>query len=116
MSEDDTTMSGEDDLSRLDAMSESALHQAALDDPDAQPMTHQQLASMQRVVRSKTIRRALGLTEEEFSARYQISLTTIRDWEAGRVQPDQTAKAYLKAIAGDPFGVGRSLTAGSRAA
>ena len=59
--------------------------------------------------RAKTLRRALGLTQEEFAARFQIPLGTLRDWEQGRAEPDQTARAYLRAIAGDPTAVHRAL-------
>jgi putative transcriptional regulator len=64
---------------------------------------------MQRVPRVKTLRRALKLTQQEFAARYQIPLGTLRDWEQARAEPDQPARAYLKAIAGDPEGVRRAL-------
>ena len=59
--------------------------------------------------RHGTLRRALGLTQEEFSARYHIPLGTLRDWEQGRTEPDQPARTYLMAIAGDPEGVLRAL-------
>jgi len=64
---------------------------------------------MKRVPRTKTMRRALGLTQEEFAARFHIPLGTLRDWEQGRAEPDQTAKAYLRAIAGDAQAVQRAL-------
>ena len=64
---------------------------------------------MRRVPRVKTLRRALRLTQEQFAARYQIPLGTLRDWEQARAEPDQPARAYLKAIAGDPEGVQRAL-------
>lgn len=64
---------------------------------------------MRRVSRTKTLRRALGLTQEKFAARYQIPLGTLRNWEQGRAEPDQPARAYLKAIAGDPEAVQRAL-------
>ena len=64
---------------------------------------------MKRVPRAKTLRRALGLTQEEFATRYHIPVGTLRDWEQGRSEPDQPAKAYLKAIAGDPDAVSRAL-------
>ena len=57
----------------------------------------------------KTLRRALGLTQEEFAARYCIPLGTLRDWEQGRTQPDQPARAYIKIIAIDPDWVSRAL-------
>ena len=83
-------------------MSEAEVHAATLADPDGQPLTPERLAKVKRVPRDKTLRRAFGLTQEEFAARYQISVGTLLDWEQGRVQPDQPARAYLKAIAGNP--------------
>ncbi len=92
-------------------MTEEEVHAAALRDPDAQPLTSEQMARMRRVPRAKTLRRALGLTQEEFAARYQIPLGTLRDWEQGRAEPDQPARAYLKAIAGNPEAVRCALQA-----
>ena len=64
---------------------------------------------MKRVPRAKTLRRALGMTQEEFATRFHIPLGTLRDWEQGRAEPDQTARAYLRAIAGDAAAVQRAL-------
>ncbi len=52
----------------LPAMTAAEVHAAALADPDAQPWTPEQLAKARRVPRAKTLRRALGLTQEEFAA------------------------------------------------
>ena len=90
-------------------MTDDEVMAAALSDPDAQPLTEAQLASMKRVPRAKTLRRALGLTQEEFATRYHIPVGTLRDWEQGRSEPDQPARAYLAVIAGDPEGVCRTL-------
>ena len=92
-------------------MNDEAVTAAALRDPDAQPLTDADLARMKRVPRTKTLRRALGLTQEEFAARYHIPLGTLRDWEQGRCEPDQPARAYLTVIAHDPEGVHRALQA-----
>ena len=92
-------------------MTEEKIHAAALADPDAQPLTEDDLKRMKRVPRSKTLRRALHLTQEEFAARYHIPIGTLRDWEQGRCEPDQTAKTYLRVIAHDPEGVSRLLEA-----
>jgi putative transcriptional regulator len=97
------------DWKRLREMSEAEVHAAASADPEAQPLSDEKLAQMRRVPRAKTLRRALGLTQEEFAARYQIPIGTLRDWEQGRAEPDQPARAYLKAIAGDPEAVQRAL-------
>ncbi len=53
------------DWSALDAMTEEEKHAAALSDPDAQPITKEKWERMKRVPRTKTIRRALGLSQEE---------------------------------------------------
>ncbi len=103
------------DWSRADAMTEDEVRAAALKDPDAQPLTETRLARMRPVPRTKTMRRALGLTQEAFAARYHIPLGTLRDWEQGRAEPDQTARAYLTVIARDPESVSRALESGPHA-
>lgn len=100
------------DWSRADAMTEEQRHAATLADPDAQPLTPERLAGMRQTPRLKIIRRALGLTQEEFAARFQIPLGTLRDWEQGAAEPDQASRAYLRAIAGDPVAVQRAPAAG----
>ncbi len=95
-------------------MSDEDVHAAALADPDAQPLTEADFTRMKRVPRIKTLRRALRMTQEEFATRYHIPLGTLRDWEQGRSEPDQPARAYLQAIAGDPEGVFRALEVGPR--
>jgi putative transcriptional regulator len=77
-------------------------------------MTSEQLRSARRVPRIKTLRRALALTQEEFAARYHIPIGTLRDWEQGRCEPDQPARAYLTVIARDPDGVKRALNGNPR--
>lgn len=99
------------DWVRLRGMSDEEVHAAALADPDAQPLMDEQLARMRLVPRTKTLRRVLGLTQEEFAARFQIPIGTLRDWEQGRAEPDQTARAYLRAIAGDAAAVQQALQA-----
>jgi len=64
---------------------------------------------MKRTPQAKVIRRALALTQEEFSVRYHIPLGTLRDWEQGRAEPDQPTQAYLKIIAREPERVERVL-------
>jgi putative transcriptional regulator len=91
------------------AMTEAEIEAAAAADPDARPMTPEELRKARRVPRVKTLRRALRLTQQEFAARYQIPLGTLRDWEQGRTEPDQPARAYLTVIAHDPEGALRAL-------
>jgi putative transcriptional regulator len=95
-------------------MTDEEVHAAAMADPDARPMTPEQMAKGRRVPRVKTLRRALGLTQDEFAARYHIPLGTLRDWEQGRTEPDQPARAYLRVIASDPDWVSHALANGHR--
>jgi len=97
------------DWRRFDAMTEMQRHQAAINDPDARPLSEQDFARMKRTPQVKIIRRALGLSQDDFAARYHIPLGTLRDWEQGRVEPDQAARAYLKVIAREPETVREAL-------
>ena len=101
------------DWSASDALTDEQIHAAALADPDAQPLTEERLASMRRVSRAGSVRRALSLSQEEFAARYHIPLGTLRDWEQGRFEPDAAARAYLAVIAREPDVVRRALESDS---
>src|SRR6516162_3012105 len=90
------------DWSRFDAMSEAERHEAALNDPDAQPLTEADLARIKPTPQVKVIRRALGLSQEDFAACYHIPIETLRDWEEARIEPDPAACAYLRVIATEP--------------
>jgi putative transcriptional regulator len=94
---------------RFDSMTDKERHAAALSDPDARPLTEKDLARLKRTPQVKIIRRALGLSQDEFAARYQIPIGTLRDWEQGRATPDQAARAYLKVIARNPEAVEKAL-------
>ncbi len=103
------------DWSRLDAMTGAEKHAAALSDPDNRPLTEEDMRRMKRTPRAKVIRRALGLSQEDFAARYRIPIGTLRDWEQGRVEPDQAARAYLTVIARDPEAVRKALNSANPA-
>ena len=90
-------------------MTAEQIEAAARTDPDAQPFSAADLARMKHTPRAKLIRRALGITQEEFAARFRIPLGTLRDWEQGAKEPDQAARAYLTVIARDPDAVRRAL-------
>jgi putative transcriptional regulator len=104
-----TTDKHQHDWSAFDAMTEEEKHAAAMSDPDARPLTEEDFKRMKRVPRAKTLRRALGLSQEQFAARFHIPLGTLRDWEQGRAEPDQAARAYLQVIATAPEVVRKAL-------
>ncbi len=41
------------------------------------------------------IRKRLGLSQSRFAEKFNLSVATVRDWEQGRRQPDQTARTLL---------------------
>ncbi|MEZ5862782.1 MAG: helix-turn-helix domain-containing protein [Geminicoccaceae bacterium] len=98
------------DWAAFDALTDDQVHKGAQGDPDNPPLTGQDVKRMRRTPPARIIRRALGLSQEEFAARFQIPLGTLRDWEQGRTEPDQAARAYLKVIAGEPDTVRRILS------
>ena len=98
------------DLSAALAMTAEERTAAAISDPDARPMTDDEWNAAPRVPRIKIIRRALGLSQEDFALRFQIPLGTVRDWEQGRKQPDAAARAYLRVIAREPDTVWKALS------
>jgi putative transcriptional regulator len=102
------------DWSRFDAISDEQAEANAIADLDSQPKPAgtKPIGVMSR---AQVIRRALGQTQQEFSARYQIPLGTLRDWEQHRSEPDQATRAYLKVIAADPEMVARALASKSAA-
>ena len=64
---------------------------------------------MKRTPQVKIIRRALGLSQEEFAVRFHIPLGALRDWEQGRKEPDAAARAYLRVIGRNPSAVSKAL-------
>jgi len=95
-------------------MTMKQIEAAARGDLDNPPLTLSDLKRMQRTPQVKVIRRALGISQEDFAARYHIPIGTLRDWEQGRVAPDQAARAYLTVIARDPEAVNKALNSHQR--
>src|SRR5258708_35164147 len=62
------------DWARLDAMTEEEIHAAAMADPDARPMTPEQMAKARRVPRVETLRRARRVSPGGIGARGPNSL------------------------------------------
>ncbi len=101
------------DWRRLDALTAKAKHEASVSDRDNQPLTEANTKRMRRTPRAKIIRRTLGMSQEEFAARFHIPIGTLRDWEQGRTEPDQAARAYLTVIARAPDAVQKALASSS---
>jgi putative transcriptional regulator len=85
------------DWARVNAMTGEEVMAAALSDPDAQPLTPEQLAKMRRVSRVKVLRQRLGMTRTEFAEAFRLPIATLLDWEQHRSIPDAPARALLLA-------------------
>lgn len=57
------------------------------------------------------IRRAMGLSQAEFAARYGFSLSGLKKWEAGDRQPESGTRTLLTLIARDHATIDALLTA-----
>jgi putative transcriptional regulator len=91
-----------DSAKDVNALTEEEIRAAVLDDPDAAPIPVHGTPGVTPVVNTKRLRERLGLTQEEFAAKYRIPIGTLRDWEQCRKFPDAPARAYLTVIARDP--------------
>jgi putative transcriptional regulator len=58
----------------------------------------------------QAVRKKVGLTQEEFAARFGISVGTLRHWERGDRRPHGTALVLLHVIDRNPRAVLRALS------
>jgi putative transcriptional regulator len=108
------TISSKMNSRRMRAMTPKQVEAAAASDSDNLPLSSTDLVRMKRTPQVKIIRRALGISQEDFASRYRIPLGTLRDWEQGRATPDQAACAYLTVIARDPEAVRKAFASAQR--
>lgn len=99
----------QEDRARLESMTEEEIHAAALSDPDAQPLTEEQLARMHGSIDPRAVRERLNLTRQEFAETFHLSLRAIENWEQGRSLPDRAARILLKVIGHNPQAVKEAL-------
>lgn len=97
------------DWARLSSLTEEEVEAAARSDPDAQPMTEEQLARSFRPLDIIRTRKRLGLSQAAFARRFKLNLRTLQDWEQGRRAPEEIARAYLRVIERNPEAVASAL-------
>lgn len=59
----------------------------------------------------KSLRISIGMTQEEFAAKFGVSTATLRHWERGDRSPQGPALVLLNVIQHDPQAVIRALAA-----
>ena len=97
---------------RLAAMTDEEIDRRARSDPDAQPMTDDDLACGVAGRRVRLARMRDALSQEAFADRYGLPLATVEALEDGRLLPDPALDAYLKVIERDPEGARRAWANG----
>jgi putative transcriptional regulator len=97
------------DWDRVRRMTDEEVEAAALSDPDAQPLTDEQLAHAFRPGRLVALRKRLGLEQAEFARRFRIDLDMLKGWERGFGVPDGIARVYLRVIDRNPDAVAAAL-------
>lgn len=97
------------DWPRVRAMTEKDIIAGAKSDPDAPLLTPRELKGFRRVnppkvkeINVRKIRIKLGLSQEQFSHYFGVSIRTIQEWEQGRRKPGTMARNFLKIIAAEP--------------
>lgn len=58
---------------------------------------------------TQRVRQSTGLSQTQFSTTYEIPLATLKNWEQGRREPDETSLAYLKVIEKMPRLIAQAL-------
>jgi len=92
-------VSDKSNIGMLKTIKHDDIEVAAASDPDNLPLNSEDIKNLKPLSRVKIIRGAMKMTQEEFAAKFHLSLSALRDWEQGRYQPDQAARSYLKVIA-----------------
>jgi putative transcriptional regulator len=90
-------------------MADEAVEAAALDDSDAQPLSERELSRMFRPRQLIESRKRMGMSQSQFAAAFHLNLRTLQDWEQGRREPEEIARAYLRVIACHPDAVADAL-------
>jgi putative transcriptional regulator len=74
---------------------------------EADPATYRVFVPAEVDVRK--IRRRLKLSQDEFAAKFGLSVATVREWEQNRRRPEGAARVLLTVIAKEPEAVSRAL-------
>jgi putative transcriptional regulator len=57
-----------------------------------------------------SLRRKVGMSQEQFARHFGVSKRTVQDWEQRRRRPEGPARAFLRVIEREPDAVRRALS------
>lgn len=86
--------SGYIDYAQVDATDEQTIHLHQAEDEAEARLAAAKFA--------RSVRKRLGLTQQQFAAQIEVSVDTIRNWEQGKRQPAGPAKALLRVLSNAP--------------
>jgi putative transcriptional regulator len=92
---------------KIDATTEADIRRHAREDDQEET----DLAGFAPIVPPQLLRRQLGMTQAQFARALRIPLSTLRNWEQGRVLPDPAARSLLTIVAKNPKAALRALAA-----
>src|SRR3990172_63828 len=74
----------------------------ALANPDAPPLTADELDEMEPIAIVRRLRLSMGRTQTAFAERFGFRVDVVHDWEQRRSPPDRTERVLLAAIEVNP--------------
>jgi putative transcriptional regulator len=95
------------DRARIDATTEADIRRQMRKDGQEDA----DLAGVSPVIPPQLLRKRLGMTQAQFARALRIPLSTLRNWEQGRVLPDPAARSLLAIVAKEPKAALRALAA-----
>ncbi len=95
------------DRAKIDATTEADIRRHMREDDQKQT----DLAGFAPVIPPQLLRKQLRMTQDEFAKALRIPLSTLRNWEQGRVLPDPAARSLLTIVAKNPKAALKALAA-----
>jgi putative transcriptional regulator len=92
---------------KIDATTEADIRRHMREDDQEET----NLAGFAPVIPPQMLRKQLGMTQDEFAKALRIPLSTLRNWEQGRVLPDPAARSLLTIVAKNPKAALKALAA-----
>jgi putative transcriptional regulator len=69
------------------------------------------LSGFSPAIPPQMLRKRLGMTQDQFARALRIPVSTLRNWEQGRVLPDPAARSLLTIVAKNPKAALKALAA-----
>lgn len=94
------------DWAAVDALSDAEIDRAIAEDADTldtSALPDEGWAVVLPRPDIKAVRRKLGLTQQEFAARYGVPKRSLENWEQGRRETDAAVAVYLQLIETHPL-------------